>query len=363
METEQTPPEAHLFTRLSAAFAPNAKPNEAFISTRCDHYDSFDSPKYFFLYRIDRWRDDGLNARRSVAALRRSHFPRFCRLSSMLRTLSSPSPAGISIKFFGITNGQALNHSFIQMPLTVNHMNKFPINRKVAYPNLNHGGFICSSSPRSSSGDTSASSSDVNPSTFQSLKHFSGPSSSRRVDKDIDGNGIPVPSTFDFLELKRELEKEENFRTGSEKEELLSNLDKEGIVARSSRVRGGRQVMRRSNLLAKQVICIESARSLGFVSQLWVDTKLWVVALVEVRPSFLSGDTEKFLLEDVYQVGDVLLVSDEPLMENELKMTGLDTLNKERDSGPCWVHEVKQNWERRWGEGGMVVAGRRGFVL
>ncbi|KAK8942704.1 hypothetical protein KSP39_PZI009662 [Platanthera zijinensis] len=244
----------------------------------------------------------------------------------MLRTLSSPSPAGISIKFFGITNGQALNHSFIQMPLTVSHTNKFPINRKVAYPNLNHGGFICSSSPRSSSGDTSASSSDGNPSTFQPLKHFSGPSLSRRVDEDIDGKGIPVPSTFDFLELKRELEKEEKFRTGSEKEELLSNSDKEEIVVGSPRVRGGRQVMRRSNLLAKQVICIESARSLGFVSQLWVDTKLWVVALVEVRPSFLSGDTEKFLLEDVYQVGDVLLVSDEPLMENELKMTGLDTL-------------------------------------
>jgi len=38
------------------------------------------------------------------------------------------------------------------------------------------------------------------------------------------------------------------------------------------RVRRGKQVIRRSNLLAKQVISIRSALSMGFVSQLWVDT-------------------------------------------------------------------------------------------
>lgn len=38
------------------------------------------------------------------------------------------------------------------------------------------------------------------------------------------------------------------------------------------RLRRGKQVIRRSNLLAKQVISIQSALSLGFVSQLWVDT-------------------------------------------------------------------------------------------
>lgn len=37
------------------------------------------------------------------------------------------------------------------------------------------------------------------------------------------------------------------------------------------RLRKGKQVIRRSNLLAKQVISIQSALSLGFVSQLWVD--------------------------------------------------------------------------------------------
>lgn len=79
-------------------------------------------------------------------------------------------------------------------------------------------------------------------------------------------------------------------------------------------------------MLAKQVISIRSACSLGFVSQLWVDTRSWRVVLIEVRPNLLSGEIEKFLLEDVCQVGDVVLVQDESVMENELKMIGLDTL-------------------------------------
>ncbi|RDX77727.1 hypothetical protein CR513_42100, partial [Mucuna pruriens] len=67
------------------------------------------------------------------------------------------------------------------------------------------------------------------------------------------------------------------------------------------RVRRGKQVIRRSNLLAKQVISIRSALSLGFISQLWVDTTSWMVLFVEVRPNLLSGDSEKFLLEDISQ--------------------------------------------------------------
>ncbi|KAK7340062.1 hypothetical protein VNO77_20754 [Canavalia gladiata] len=92
------------------------------------------------------------------------------------------------------------------------------------------------------------------------------------------------------------------------------------------RVRKGKQVMRRSSLLAKQVISIRSALSLGFVSQLWVDTTSWMVLFVEVRPNLLSGDSEKFLLEDISQVGDVVLVQDESVIDNEFKMIGLETL-------------------------------------
>ncbi|KAM6556163.1 hypothetical protein CsatB_003182 [Cannabis sativa] len=91
-------------------------------------------------------------------------------------------------------------------------------------------------------------------------------------------------------------------------------------------IKNGRQVIRRSNLLAKQVISIRNALALGFVSQLWVDTTSWNVLFVEVRPSLLSGESERFLLEDVRQVGDVVLVEDETVIENEFKMVGLETL-------------------------------------
>ncbi|PSS23883.1 Nuclear receptor corepressor 2 like [Actinidia chinensis var. chinensis] len=64
-------------------------------------------------------------------------------------------------------------------------------------------------------------------------------------------------------------------------------------------VREGRQWMNRSNMLAKQVISVQSALSLGFVSQLWVDA---------------------------VSVGDVVLIQDESVMENEVKMVGLETL-------------------------------------
>ncbi|KAE9618221.1 hypothetical protein Lal_00041826 [Lupinus albus] len=91
-------------------------------------------------------------------------------------------------------------------------------------------------------------------------------------------------------------------------------------------IRKVKQIIRRSNLLAKQVISIRSALSLGFVSQLWVDTTSWKVLFAEVRPNLLSGDSEKFLLEDISQVGDVILVQDESVIENDFKMIGLETL-------------------------------------
>ncbi|TMX03292.1 hypothetical protein EJD97_017158 [Solanum chilense] len=122
--------------------------------------------------------------------------------------------------------------------------------------------------------------------------------------KGIDDRGVG------FLELGREAEE-----TVKEKFEL-----EKGIVRRK------KQMVKRSNLIAKQVISIQSALSLGFVSQLWVDINSWIVFLVEVRPNLLSGEGEKFLLEDVKQVGDVVLVGDESVMENEFKLIGLQTL-------------------------------------
>ncbi|XP_009761328.1 uncharacterized protein LOC107782764 isoform X1 [Nicotiana tabacum] len=119
-----------------------------------------------------------------------------------------------------------------------------------------------------------------------------------------------------------QVEKGELMKNGADSVDVESKLDRleKGIVRRR------KQMMKRSNMIAKQVISIRSALSLGFVSQLWVEINSWIVFLVEVRPNLLSGEVEKFLLEDVKQVGDVVLVEDESVMENEFKLVGLQTL-------------------------------------
>ncbi|KAJ8570790.1 hypothetical protein K7X08_037762 [Anisodus acutangulus] len=117
-----------------------------------------------------------------------------------------------------------------------------------------------------------------------------------------------------------EFDNKEIMKSGADSVDVDSKLELEkGIVRR-------KQMMKRSNLIAKQVISIQSALSLGFVSQLWVDINSWVVFLVEVRPNLLSGEGEKFLLKDIKQVGDVVLVEDEHVMENEFKLVELQTL-------------------------------------
>lgn len=75
-------------------------------------------------------------------------------------------------------------------------------------------------------------------------------------------NEASVSSGVDFVERL----KDEDLVTSDEKLEELEQRNGDWNTRR------GRQVMKRSNMLAKQVISIQSALSLGFVSQLWVDT-------------------------------------------------------------------------------------------
>ncbi|GAB4833135.1 hypothetical protein Ancab_031381 [Ancistrocladus abbreviatus] len=105
-------------------------------------------------------------------------------------------------------------------------------------------------------------------------------------------------------------------------------LKDEGVrqVKRRMELRSGRQLMKRANILAKQVISIQSALSLGFISELWVDTSNWVVLIVEVRQNLLASESDKVLLEDIKQVGDVVLIQDEGVMADELRMVGLENL-------------------------------------
>ncbi|KAL0450895.1 UNVERIFIED_CONTAM: hypothetical protein Slati_1645900 [Sesamum latifolium] len=52
----------------------------------------------------------------------------------------------------------------------------------------------------------------------------------------------------------------------------------------------------------------------------------WTVLVVEVRPNLLSSDFERFLLKEITQVGDVILVEDENVIEYDFKLVGLETL-------------------------------------
>ncbi|KAF3551224.1 hypothetical protein DY000_02002094 [Brassica cretica] len=106
--------------------------------------------------------------------------------------------------------------------------------------------------------------------------------------------------------------------------DLIQQVGENDLINIGSK--GFKQTLTRSNLVAKQVICIQSALSLGFISQLWVDTTSWLVLVVDVKPSLLSGESERFLLTDITRVGDVVLVKDDAVLDTDFKMVGLETL-------------------------------------
>ncbi|CAN1303230.1 hypothetical protein LINPERPRIM_LOCUS25771 [Linum perenne] len=111
------------------------------------------------------------------------------------------------------------------------------------------------------------------------------------------------------------------------KQQDLQEEEEEYIERRNGgRVKSRRDLAKRSSLLAKQVISVRSALSLGFISQLWVDPTNWAVVVIEVRPHLLSGESARFLLQDIRQVGDVVLVKDEKVLDAELNIAGLETL-------------------------------------
>lgn len=146
--------------------------------------------------------------------------------------------------------------------------------------------------------------------------------SSSRTKESGESSGELGSSGMDFHELNGGLEDEDlvgTDRIGSKPEELK---EVNGRVA----LRSGRMVIRRSSMLAKQVIGMQTANSYGFISQLWVDTGSWRVLVVEVRPNLLSGEIDRFFLEDVSQIGDVVLIQDEHVMECEYRMVGMETL-------------------------------------
>lgn len=78
------------------------------------------------------------------------------------------------------------------------------------------------------------------------------------------------------------------------------------------------QIIRRSDILNTQVITRDNGKRLGVVSQLWVDIDQREVVAVSLRDNLIAfaGVPRYMLLSSISQIGDVILVNDENVIED-----------------------------------------------
>lgn len=85
------------------------------------------------------------------------------------------------------------------------------------------------------------------------------------------------------------------------------------------------QFRQRSDFLGTQVITRNTGKRLGVVSQIWVDVdRCEVVALglrEQILPGVMSGSEHIMQLSSVRQVGDVILVDDDDVIEDDINLT------------------------------------------
>ncbi|MGF1460448.1 MAG: PRC-barrel domain-containing protein [Leptolyngbyaceae cyanobacterium] len=90
------------------------------------------------------------------------------------------------------------------------------------------------------------------------------------------------------------------------------------------------QFRQRSDFLGTQVVTRTTGKSLGFVSQLWVDIDRCEVVAVGLReqllPGVMSGTEHTMQLSSIRQVGDVILVDDDDVIEDDLNLTPYSTM-------------------------------------
>ncbi|NJP08302.1 MAG: PRC-barrel domain containing protein [Leptolyngbyaceae cyanobacterium RU_5_1] len=76
------------------------------------------------------------------------------------------------------------------------------------------------------------------------------------------------------------------------------------------------EIRQRSDLLGTLVVTRNTGRKLGVVSQLWVDIDQQKVVALSLRPSLFYGTPQPMLLSSIRQIGDVILVDDEDVIED-----------------------------------------------
>ena len=86
----------------------------------------------------------------------------------------------------------------------------------------------------------------------------------------------------------------------------------------------------RSDIVGTQVITRSTGRRLGVVSQLWVDLDQLEVIAVGLQENMLSkviaNNERTMLLTDIRQMGDVILVDDDTVVDDDVNITGLSNL-------------------------------------
>ncbi|MBF2028057.1 MAG: PRC-barrel domain-containing protein [Oscillatoriales cyanobacterium C42_A2020_001] len=76
------------------------------------------------------------------------------------------------------------------------------------------------------------------------------------------------------------------------------------------------EIRQRSDLLGTMVVTRNTGKKLGVVSQLWVDIDQQRVVALSLRPNLLYGTPQPMLLSSIRQIGDVILVDDEDVIED-----------------------------------------------
>ncbi|MBW4473200.1 MAG: PRC-barrel domain-containing protein [Stenomitos rutilans HA7619-LM2] len=76
------------------------------------------------------------------------------------------------------------------------------------------------------------------------------------------------------------------------------------------------EIRQRSDLLGTQVITRDTGKKLGVVSQLWVDIDQQEVVALSLRPNLLYGTPQPMLLSSIRQIGDVILVDNDDVIED-----------------------------------------------
>ncbi len=76
------------------------------------------------------------------------------------------------------------------------------------------------------------------------------------------------------------------------------------------------ELRQRSDILGTQVITRSTGKRLGVVSQLWVDIDSQEVVALSLRPNLFYGTAQPMMLASIRQIGDVILVDDEDVIED-----------------------------------------------